>query len=149
MKHFIIILSLLAISFAACCQTNATNTKSMKTSLKKSSCKDGCTKGDGCEKTVALTCKLTSPEMRKRRETVIASLKNKVIEKKELDNGYSYKFNGTDTIIDELAQFVKTERLCCDFFDFSLSVKGDGTMALLTITGPEGAKEFINAELQL
>ena len=96
-----------------------------------------------------VTCKLTSPEIRERKATVIASLKRKILVKKELSNGYSYQFKGTDANIDELTTFVKTERLCCDFFDFSLTVKGDGTSALLTITGPKGAKDFIRTELEL
>jgi hypothetical protein len=96
-----------------------------------------------------VTCKLTSPELRQRKAIVIASLKRKIVVKKELPNGFAYQFKGSDANIDELTTFVKTERLCCDFFDFSLSVKGDGTTAWLTITGPKGAKEFIKTELQL
>jgi hypothetical protein len=52
-------------------------------------------------------------------------------------------------IVDELATFVKTERACCDFFNFSLSISGDKTEAWLKITGPMGAKDFIKNELEL
>jgi hypothetical protein len=96
-----------------------------------------------------ITCKLTTPEMQKRKATVIADLKKQVIERKELENGFSYKFHGFDKIIDELTSFVKTERLCCDFFDFALSVKGDASFAWLTITGPNGTKDFITSEIGL
>ncbi|ANH81734.1 hypothetical protein A8C56_12765 [Niabella ginsenosidivorans] len=96
-----------------------------------------------------ISCKLTDAEMRKRKATVIASLKKQVIERKELENGFYYQFPGTDRIIDELAAFIKTERLCCDFFDFDLSVKGDASRALLRITGPQGTKSFITTELDL
>jgi hypothetical protein len=68
------------------------------------------------KKSSPVVCKLTSPEMQKRKETVIASLKRKMIEKRELTNGFSYKFAGSDGLIDELTTFVKTERLCCEFF---------------------------------
>lgn len=106
---------------------------------------DQCT--DNCgERNIA--CKLTSPEMQKRKATVIASLKKQILEKKDLKNGYTYKFKGTDSIVDELAEFVKTERLCCDFFDFELKVAGDASSAWLTITGPKGAKDFITSELE-
>ncbi len=94
-----------------------------------------------------LACKLTSPELRKRKDEVIASLKSKILEKQEIKEGYRYKFNGSDEIIDELAEFVKTERQCCDFFDFDLSISGDE--AWLSITGPEGTKQFIKDELEL
>ncbi|MFT3912144.1 MAG: hypothetical protein QM737_22145 [Ferruginibacter sp.] len=94
-----------------------------------------------------LTCKLTSAELRERKKTVIKSLKSQIIEKKELPTGYQYKFAGTDKMIDELAEFVKTERACCDFFNFTLSFEGEN--AFLEITGPKGAKDFIKSELQL
>lgn len=107
---------------------------------------DQCT--DNCgERTIA--CKLPSPEMQKRKATVIASLKKQILEKKDLKNGYAYRFKGTDSVLDELAEFVKTERLCCDFFDFELKISGDASSAWLNITGPKGAKNFITSELEL
>jgi len=101
------------------------------------------------EKVKEVTCKLTSPELRRRKEEVIDSLKKKVLSRSELTNGYKYKFDGNDAILDELVAFIKTERLCCDFFDFSLQIAGDGKEVLLTITGPGGAKGFIEKELEL
>jgi hypothetical protein len=55
----------------------------------------------------------------------------------------------TDGMVDELASFVRTERICCDFFIFNLSISGDNSQVWLEITGPKGAKEFIKAELEL
>jgi hypothetical protein len=117
-----------------------------KTSKSSSVCSDDCgaqnKKGD-------LTCKLTTPELRERKAIVIASLKKQMIAKKELKNGFAYKFSGSDTMVDELATFVKTERECCDFFVFNLSISGDKSEAWLEITGPKGAKDFIKTELEL
>ena len=96
-----------------------------------------------------ISCKLTTPELQKRKETVLASLKAQILEKKEVPNGYSFKFKGTDAIVDELAEFVKSERSCCSFFVFTLSFSGDNSEAWLTLTGPEGAKEMISEELGL
>jgi hypothetical protein len=122
-------------------------TKTKATSSKSSAvCTDGC---EAKNKKGVLTCKLTTPELRQRKETVIKSLKSQILTKKELKNGYSYKFAGTDKMVDELAEFVKTERACCDFFVFNLSISGDKSEAWLEITGPKGAKEFIKTELEL
>lgn len=96
-----------------------------------------------------LSCKLTDPELRKRKEEVLASIKMKVLSKQELSDGYKYEFDGSDTVLDELVSFIKTERLCCDFFHFSIDIAGDGTSSRLSITGPAGAKDFINTELEL
>lgn len=96
-----------------------------------------------------VSCKLTSPELQKRKETVIASLKKQILEKKELQNGYAYRFEGNDQVIDELVEFVKSERSCCSFFTFGLLFSGDGSEAWLNLTGPEGAKEMIAGEIGL
>ncbi|MFN0293526.1 hypothetical protein [Pedobacter helvus] len=143
---YILIIPLLVLSFTGCCQNKQTKKTAMKNTTTAVTCTDGC--GDSCGSEKTLSCKLTSPEMQQRKATVIASLKKQIIEKKELSNGYSYKFKGTDSIVDELADFVKTERLCCDFFDFELKVAGNASSAWLTITGPNGVKDFIKTELE-
>jgi len=99
--------------------------------------------------TTELSCKLTSKELQQRKETVIASLKQQVLETKELQNGFAFRFKSTDKILDELTEFVKSERQCCDFFTFTLIFPGDGSDAWLELTGPEGTKDFISTELGL
>ncbi|HTM67618.1 MAG TPA: hypothetical protein VL093_14930 [Flavipsychrobacter sp.] len=96
-----------------------------------------------------MSCKLTSPELQKRKETVIASLKQQMLDKKELKDGYAFKFPGADSVLDELTEFIKTERSCCDFFTFGLTISGDKTEAWLILTGADGAKDFITSELGL
>jgi hypothetical protein len=94
-----------------------------------------------------VTCKLTTAELQKRKATVIEELKALVLTRKELANGYAYEFEGTDETLDKLIAFIKTERMCCDFFTFALTVEEN--KALLDITGPEGAKEFLKEEVDL
>jgi hypothetical protein len=87
-----------------------------------------------------IACKLTSPELQKRKATVIAALKALVLEKQELENGYSFRFDGGDEILDQLTE-------CCNFFTFQLTV--EDTVVELRLTGPEGAKAFIAEEIGL
>ena len=87
--------------------------------------------------------------MQIRKTTVLALLKKNVLEKKELDDGYAFKFKGGDVMIDALTSFIKTEKECCDFFTFNLAVRGDQDFVWLQLTGPEGTKDFIKTELQL
>jgi hypothetical protein len=94
-----------------------------------------------------VTCKLTTKELQERKATVIAELKGLVVSRKELADGYSFEFNGTDELLDKLNTFIKTERMCCDFFTFQLIVEGE--KAILNITGGEGAKEFLKEEVDL
>lgn len=95
-----------------------------------------------------LSCKLTTPELQQRKKTVIAELKNQVLEKTETDKGFKYKFNGSDKMLDLLNSFIKTERLCCSFFVFNLTASSDNSFAWLELSGPEGTKDFIKHEIE-
>lgn len=96
-----------------------------------------------------IACKLTSPELQQRKEEVLAALKLKVLDRQELTNGYKYKFEGSDNLLDELIVFIKSERACCDFFTFNLSISDNQSNTWLSITGPDGAKDFIRMEMDL
>lgn len=95
-----------------------------------------------------LSCKLTATDLQKRKRTTIAILKSLVQEKKETENGYSFRFHGDDNTINLLTEFVKTERQCCDFFEFNISIRSNSIL-WLDISGPEGSKEFITGELKM
>jgi hypothetical protein len=96
-----------------------------------------------------VACKLTSPEMQKRKQEVLAVLKSKVLARQDLANGYKYKFAGSDDLLDQVITFIKSERACCDFFTFDLSVSDNQSYLWLSITGQDGAKDFIKTEMDL
>lgn len=109
-------------------------------------CSDNCrAKNQSTE----FVCSLTTPELQARKATVLASLKRQIMEKKELPDGYAFKFAGTDEVLDELLEFIKTERTCCNFFVFNVSVSGDKSEIWLALTGVEGVKDVITNELEL
>lgn len=99
-------------------------------------------------KRMSLSCKLTSAELRLRKETIIKQLKENALERTETGNGFAYKFEATDSLLDRLIDFIKTERQCCDFFDFDIRISS-GNIASLEIAGPTGAKDFIVSELDM
>lgn len=96
-----------------------------------------------------VACKLTTPELQKRKQEVLVSLKKKVKEKTELPNGFMFRFEGSDAVLLELMEFIRTERACCNFFRFELVVQDDESPLFLSISGPDGAKEFIETEIGL
>lgn len=95
-----------------------------------------------------ITCKLTTLELRLRKATVIASLKEMVLEKQELVNGFRYRFDGSDQTLDLISDFIKTERLCWDFLILGLTVAHQDSPVWLELSGPEGAKDFIKNEIE-
>ena len=111
-----------------------------------------CTDGDACckkPKETTFKCNLTTPEFRERKVTVIADLKKMMIKKKELKDGYAYKFSGADDVVAKLNEFVKTESECCDFFKFKITVNSNKSEAWLHITGEKGVKDFIKTEIEM
>ena len=94
-----------------------------------------------------LVCKLTTKELQVRKKTAVAQLKKLLVAKSETEEGYSFKFPGSDDMLDLLNDFVKTERMCCNFFAFKIVV--DGEFAWLELSGPSGTKDFIREELEL
>jgi hypothetical protein len=50
------------------------------------------------------------------------TIQKKITSRIETENGFKYRFNGDDNTIDQLITFIKTERQCCPFFIFNLSV---------------------------
>ncbi len=99
------------------------------------------------KETVSLTCKLTTPELQERKKTVIAEVKKLVVQRVETTNGFRYTFGDADSTIDLLINFIKTERLCCPFFEFNLVVGEAKGFVSLELSGPEGTKDFIESEI--
>ena len=137
---------IILFAFAACTNNTDKQTAQLTNGKKKVSfCSPDC---KAKNKSTDLVCGLSSEELQERQKTVINSLRKQIIETRELENGYAFKFSGSDEVIDELAEFIKTERECCGFFVFGLSISGDKSEAWLELTGPEGAKDFIADELE-
>ena len=92
-----------------------------------------------------IACSLTDSDFQQRRASVLAEVRAHVLEVKELDDGYAYRFPSDQVWITELATFMSFERACCPFMRFKLRLEpGDGPI-WLELTGPEGTKEFLNS----
>jgi hypothetical protein len=70
-----------------------------------------------------------------------------VEEIRELPDGLSFRFPARE--YDAVAEFVALERLCCPFLTFTLDVAPDQGPLILRLTGADGVKAFIAAELGL
>lgn len=68
-----------------------------------------------------------------------------MLERTEIPGGYSFSFPASS--FDSLARFMSNERRCCPFLGFELSVEPADAGLRLSLTGPEGTREFLNAEL--
>lgn len=67
------------------------------------------------------------------------------LERRDIDGGYVFRFDAA--AFDDVARFVGRERLCCPFLTFNLELSAtDGTL-WLRLTGPDGTRDFLSAEL--
>jgi hypothetical protein len=67
----------------------------------------------------------------------------------ELADGYMLRFGVDSSLCLIVAEFMTLERLCCPFLDLTLEVAREGGPMQLKLTGSEGVKPFLRAELGL
>jgi hypothetical protein len=65
----------------------------------------------------------------------------------ELRDGLGFRFPAEE--YDAVTEFVGRERLCCPFLTFALEISRERGPLMLRLTGAEGVKDFIRAELHL
>jgi hypothetical protein len=90
-----------------------------------------------------IACSLTDLEFQQRRAELLRTFQGALLETKELDDGYAYRFLSGANWIAELAQLITFERECCPFLRFQLRLEPANGPLWLELTGPEGTKEFL------
>jgi hypothetical protein len=88
-----------------------------------------------------------TPEERKAHIAAIADVFGVVSEIRELPDGYSFLVPNEASMLLKLADFIAKERLCCPFFGFMLHLEPEGGNLWLSLTGRDGVKPFIQAEI--
>jgi len=99
---------------------------------------------------IPLACDLNAIDASCRAEHINSGrnlLSNGVQERQETAEGFRFRFAAEEYT--RVVEFVANERLCCPFFRFVLEVSPAQGPIWLHITGPEGAKSFLQAELSL
>ena len=91
--------------------------------------------------------KALTPEERARHKQLGEKLNAVRKEIVEAEKGYEFQYSPADVSLAELAEWVGAESKCCPFFDFHIDVEHEGKLLCLRLTGEEGIKAFIRAEL--
>jgi hypothetical protein len=140
-------LSLLTLGFFTAGSTATLQSKAGKTTPKSQD--QAMTKNkDVAKKESPFACKVAgiSAEQRPRYMALAKKLVSAKQEVRELADGYAFRFSVEATTIQDLAEFIAYERLCCPFFDLELVVEREGGPVWLRLRGREGLKEFIRTE---
>jgi hypothetical protein len=96
-------------------------------------------------------CNLNSMDavQRQRYQMITARLGAAVQQIQELPDGYALRLpSGAETLL-LAVEFVTLESLCCPFLQFNLEVAPHRGPVWLRLTGPEGVKPFLQAEMGL
>jgi hypothetical protein len=89
---------------------------------------------------------LTAAE-RKRSAELRRELAEKVAETREETDGYSFRYPAEKATLALVGEWMTYERLCCPFLTFTLEWKRGRGQPWLRISGPEGTKAFLAAEM--
>jgi hypothetical protein len=94
-----------------------------------------------------LACDLTAinAEEREHHIALTRGMLAAVQELRELPDGYGMRLPA-DMLL-TAAEYISRERLCCPFFNFNLELEANGGALWLRMTGREGVKAFLQAEL--
>lgn len=87
------------------------------------------------------------PAERQEHLTAIREVFGAVQEICELPGGYAFRLPNSADWVRKGADFLTKERLCCPFFGFALELEPEGGALWLHLTGREGVKPFIGAEI--
>jgi hypothetical protein len=90
-----------------------------------------------------IACTLSEPELRERKQTVLAALRTHVRSVVARADGYALELEPSDEAIAAAATLIRVERRCCRFVRFALTVEPDGGRVELVLTGPAGTREFL------
>lgn len=99
------------------------------------------------EASCPLACNLAAmtAEQRARHHSLGAALRAMTQEVLELSDGLAFRLPPEAWSM--AAEFVSLEKLCCPFVRFRLEMLENGGPLRLTLSGREGVKEFLRAEL--
>ena len=92
-----------------------------------------------------IACTLSPAALQARRDSLLSTLLQRAIERRELANGLRLCFAANSDTLGQIARAIDAERQCCRFLQFTLTVEADGGPMTLELTGPEGTREFLAA----
>jgi hypothetical protein len=89
-----------------------------------------------------IACTLTATDRQERGE-LLQRVGAALLEVRELESGYAYRFPAGSRWLDELITVIRLERDCCQFLKFGLIAEPGSGPIWLELTGPSGTKEFL------
>lgn len=96
---------------------------------------------------LACNAKAISAAQRPRYKELVGKLKAALKERRELNDGYSFRINNEAVALQDVAEWIGMERRWCPFLTFQIETSGSQGDSWLTLRGPAGVKALLDAEL--
>lgn len=94
-----------------------------------------------------IACTLSSGELARRQADLRSGVLAEAAAVEPLPNGLRWRFASSSEIVTRLARVIEIERRCCRFLRFSLQTEPDLGLVTMDVTGPEGARDFLETWL--
>jgi hypothetical protein len=91
---------------------------------------------------IPVTCNLTGQDLVERGNDV-KNLFDEAEEVRELEDGYAFRFSGSDAMAPRLLAFTLEERRCCPFFTFDLVFTPNAGPIWVHLCGSAAVKEYV------
>ena len=98
-------------------------------------------------KILPVVCTLSPATIATRKAKLLPGLLLRAQSLEWLSSGVRVTFDRSIASLPEIAGTIDAERQCCRFLQFDLRLEPDDAPVLVTITGPEGTREFLDALL--
>ena len=92
-----------------------------------------------------LVCTLAPETVRTRRAALLPGLLACAAECVAIDDGYRLRFEPASDLLAQIAQVIDAERQCCRFLTFQVTAEPELGPVWLTVSGPAGTREFLDA----
>ena len=89
-----------------------------------------------------IACNLTGEDLAERGNDV-KNLFDETEEVRELEDGYAFRFSGSDAMAPRLLEFTLEERRCCPFFTFDLVFQPNLGSIWVHLRGSAAVKEYV------
>ena len=90
-----------------------------------------------------IMCSLTPDALRAGRAGLLPGLRELATRAVATEDGYRLTFDTSSDVLAAIARTIDAERQCCRWLQFELTIMADGGPTELTLSGPDGAREFL------
>jgi hypothetical protein len=90
-----------------------------------------------------VACSLPNGVLQARAKELLPGLARRAMSVDNVEGGVQLRFEASTEMLQAIVQVIDTERQCCRFLRFDLSVEAGGAPMSLTVTGPPGTRDFL------